>query len=319
MIARKLPTPEPRQRQQPKYPPPACPSLRFADHTLLTETTTKPYSLPEHIPGPGILTLLSGTGQFSLNGETLTLDNTRYLFLDRTSRLSIHLPRPDTQPLFLFFRTDTVNEALTKQHADFCWLERPHHMSPALGEQLAWLARLGNNCSSFSALKADAIIRDILLDLTRQALAAEAIAKRLPVSRQSTRIDLFKRLSLAREWIHANYSSPASLEAMAESALLNSQHFLRMFRDCFGSTPHQYLMEVRLAAARQLLLETKEPVTAICRLTGFESLSSFSGLFRQRFGASPKAYRQNPTPSAHSSAPPSGSSDPIPPPTPISD
>ena len=79
---------------------------------------------------------------------------------------------------------------------------------------------------------------------------------------------------------------------MAEAALLNSQHFLRMFRDCFGITPHQYVIDVRLDAARKLLTETKEPVTAICRLTGFESLSSFSGLFRQRFGASPKAYRQ---------------------------
>jgi AraC family transcriptional regulator len=294
MIARKLLTPEPRQEQQPRQPRPACPTFRFSDHTLLTETITRPYSFPEHIPGPGILTLLSGTGRFALNGETLTLDNTRYLLIDRGSRLSVRMPRPDTQPLFLFFRTDTVNEALTKQHADFCWLERAHPMNDALRETLAWLVRLGNSCSSFSALKADAMIRDILLDLIRQALAAETIAERLAVSRRSTRIELYKRLSLARECIHANYASPLPLDKMAATALLNSQHFLRMFRDCFGITPHQYVIDVRLTAARQLLTETKEPVTAICRLTGFESLPSFSGLFRQRFGASPKAFRQNP-------------------------
>jgi AraC family transcriptional regulator len=284
MIARKLLTLE---------PPVTCPTLGFSDHTLLTETIPRPYSCPPHIPGPGILTLLSGTGRASLNGETITLDPTRYLLIDRGSRLSIRLPRPETQPLFLFFRTDTVNEALTKYYTDFCWLERAHPMNTTMRDRLESIVRLGNSCSSFSALKADSMIRDILLDLIRQSLAAETAAKRLIVARRSTRIELYKRLALAREWIHANYSSAAPLQAMAKVAVLNTQHFLRMFRDCFGITPHQYVIDVRLTAARQLLAETKEPVTAICRLTGFESLSSFSGLFRQRFGASPKAYRQS--------------------------
>jgi transcriptional regulator GlxA family with amidase domain len=66
-----------------------------------------------------------------------------------------------------------------------------------------------------------------------------------------------------------------------------------MFRDCFGITPHHYVIDVRLAAARKLLTETTEPVSAICRMTGFESPPSFSSLFRSRFGASPKAYRQS--------------------------
>ena len=277
---------------------PANPAPRFADHTLLTETTASAYTCPEHIPGPGILTLLSGAGRFSLGAETFPLHPARYLLINSGSRLSIRLPRPDTQALFLFFRTDIVNDALTKQHADFCWLERSHPMNPELKERLDYLVRVGGSCSSFSALRADAMIRDILLNLIRDALAAEATAEKLAVSRRSTRIALFKRLSLAREWIHANYSSPAPLEAMAETASLNRQHFLRMFRDCFGITPHQYVIDVRLTAARRLLSETREPVTAICRMTGFESLPSFSGLFRRRFGISPMAYRL--TPSAHS-------------------
>jgi AraC-like DNA-binding protein len=284
MIARKLLTPEPQ---------PACPTFRFADHTLFTGTIEKPYTCPPHIPGAGILTMISGTGRFSLNDETIALDNTQYLLINRGSRLSIRLPRPEAQPLFLFFRAGTVDEALTKYHTDLCLLERPHPMTADLKDRLEWLVRFGNSSSSFGALKADAMVRDILLDLIRQALAATATAERLAVSRQATRIELYKRLSLAREWIHANYASPLPLESMAEKAQLNRQHFLRMFRDCFGITPHQYVIDVRLAAARKLLTETTEPVSAICRMTGFESAPSFSSLFRSRFGASPKAYRQN--------------------------
>ena len=317
MIARNLLTPEPQSIGT---------TLRFADHTLLTGTIAKPYSFPQHIPGAGILTLLSGTGRFTLNGETITLDPTRYLLIDRGSHLSIHIDRPslgegwprtETQPLFLFFRAETVDEALTKYHTDLCWLQRAHPMDAVLKDRFEWLVRLGNSCSSFSALKADGMIREILLDLTRQALAAEATAGRLAVSRRSTRIELFKRLSQAREWIHANYASPLPLDSIAEKAQLNRQHFLRMFRDCFGATPHKYLMEVRLAAARELLADTTEPVTAICRMTGFESAPSFSGLFRRRFGTSPMAYRL--TPSAHSSTRPSGSAYPTHPPGSTSD
>jgi AraC-like DNA-binding protein len=284
MIARKLLAPESLV---------ACPTLRFADHTLFTGTIEKPYTCPPHIPGAGILTMLSGTGRFSLNNETITLDNTQYLLTNRDSRLSIRLPHVEAQPLFLFFRAGTVDEALTKYHTDLYLLERTHPMNADLKDRLKWLVRSGNSSSSFGALKADAMIRDILLDLIRQALAAAATAKRLAVSRQATRIELYKRLSLAREWIQANYASPLPLGSMAEKAQLNRQHFLRMFRDCFGITPHQYVIDVRLAAARKLLTETTEPVSAICRMTGFESPPSFSSLFRSRFGASPKAYRQS--------------------------
>jgi AraC-like DNA-binding protein len=299
--------------------------LSFSDHTLVTETTVRPYACPEHIPGPGILTMLAGNGRYVVNREMMTLDSHQYLLIDRGSRLSIHLPHPGVQPLFLFFHADMVSKALAKQQADLCWLERLHPMNAVLAERLQWLVRLGNNCSSFSALKADAMIRDILQEFIRQALAADQESDRLPVTRRSTRIELFKRLSLAREYILANYSAPVSLDDMAEKAMLNSQHFLRMFRDFYGITPHRYVIDVRLSAAKQLLTNTKEPVSAICRQTGFESLSSFSGLFRQRFGAAPSLYRKKYaicellTPSAHSSALPSGYAYPIRPPAPTSD
>jgi hypothetical protein len=174
MIARKLLTPEPQ---------PVCPAFRFAEHTLLTEIISKPYSFPQHIPGAGILTMISGTGRLQLNDLTFTLDPTRYLIVNQNSRLSIRLPRAEAQPLFLFFRAGTVDEALTKYHTDLCLLERSHPMNEDLKDRLEWLVRFGNSSSSFSALKADAMIRDILLDLIRQALAAAATAERLDVSR----------------------------------------------------------------------------------------------------------------------------------------
>lgn len=282
MIARKLLPPMPLSKGT---------ALAFSDHLLFTEKTETPYTYPEHIPGLGILTMLAGSGGCAINRKMEALDSSHFLLINRGSCLSIHLPEPGVQPLFLFFHPVLVSEALTRQPVDLAWLERVHPMNPVLQERLEWLARLGNSCSSFSALKADAIIRDILLEFIGQALAASRQSDQLRVSRRATRIELFKRLSVVREWILAEYSSPITLDDMAARALLNSQHFLRMFRDCYGTTPHRFLTDTRLEAARQLLTDTEQPVSAICRQTGFESLSSFSGLFRQHFGAPPSAYR----------------------------
>jgi AraC family transcriptional regulator len=266
--------------------------ITFSDNTLLSERTAAPYTCPPHIPGPGILTMLTGIGRYGINREISTLDSSRYLLINQDSLLTVHLPHPDVQPLLLFFRADMVKDALSRQQADLCWLERVHPMTIQLQQRLEWLAQLGNSCSSFSALKADAMIRDILQEFIREAVAADHVSERLPVTRRSTRIELYKRLSAAREWILANYPAAISLEAMAEPATMNPQHFLRMFRDCYGITPHQFVIDVRLTVARQLLTETKQPVSAICRQTGFESFSSFSGLFRRRFGSSPSTYRE---------------------------
>ena len=64
-----------------------------------------------------------------------------------------------------------------------------------------------------------------------------------------------------------------------------------MFKQAFGQTPMQFLQARRLDEARRLLSGTDQPVTAICLAVGFESLGSFSWLFRKRFGLSPRQFR----------------------------
>jgi transcriptional regulator GlxA family with amidase domain len=64
-----------------------------------------------------------------------------------------------------------------------------------------------------------------------------------------------------------------------------------MFKLAFGRTPMQLLQEARLEAARNMLVHTSDDITSVCLAAGFESLGSFSWLFRKRFGVSPRAFR----------------------------
>ncbi|MBV7327499.1 AraC family transcriptional regulator [Chloroflexi bacterium TSY] len=116
--------------------------------------------------------------------------------------------------------------------------------------------------------------------------------EQLPAARYSTRVELYQRLHHARDYMHASLAESLSLADIAQVVHLSPHHFLRSFKEAFGITPHAYLIQKRIERAQYLLAHTTHPVTEICLDVGFESLSSFSNLFRRETGLSPRAYRQ---------------------------
>jgi transcriptional regulator GlxA family with amidase domain len=81
------------------------------------------------------------------------------------------------------------------------------------------------------------------------------------------------------------------VDQLARRAGLSAFHFIRTFRSAYGQTPHQYLRARRIERARDLLITTPMPITEVCVQVGFQSLGSFSSLFRRVTGETPAAYR----------------------------
>ena len=92
--------------------------------------------------------------------------------------------------------------------------------------------------------------------------------------------------------MEANYHTKLPLAEMAQIAFLSPHHFLRSFKLAFGVTPHQYIISLRLDAARHSLITCERTVSEICSEVGFESLGSFSWLFKKHYGLSPDQYRK---------------------------
>lgn len=104
--------------------------------------------------------------------------------------------------------------------------------------------------------------------------------------------DIDERLRRARRFIDERYDEPLDLIEISREACLSRYHFLRLFRDTFETTPHQYLIKKRIEKAKWLLRARTLSVTDICFEVGFESLGSFSSLFRKRVGDAPAQYRR---------------------------
>jgi AraC-like DNA-binding protein len=105
--------------------------------------------------------------------------------------------------------------------------------------------------------------------------------------------DTLARLSRARAFIDAHHAEAIDLEAIARAACLSRFHFLRLFRQAYGETPHRRLQRRRIEAARELLGATELSVTEVCMSVGFESLGSFSSLFAREVGLAPIHYRRS--------------------------
>jgi AraC-like DNA-binding protein len=102
--------------------------------------------------------------------------------------------------------------------------------------------------------------------------------------------DIYQRIASAKIYIDENYHEPIDLQEISEQAFLSRFHFHRLFTKIYRRTPHQYLTQKRLDKARNLLAENK-PVTEVCNEVGFESIGSFSVLFKKEIGFAPTYYR----------------------------
>ncbi len=98
--------------------------------------------------------------------------------------------------------------------------------------------------------------------------------------------------------IEDNYMNPLGLEDFAYLSGRSLSSFKRDFKSIYKVSPGAYIREKRLLKAKELIEATKLPVKEIGYETGFDSVSHFSRSYKQFFGISPSAWRDQTSESA---------------------
>jgi AraC-like DNA-binding protein len=93
-------------------------------------------------------------------------------------------------------------------------------------------------------------------------------------------------------WIDAHSHRQIDLDDAAAQAGISPFHFLRLFSNVLGVTPHQYLVRSRLRHAARLLSDDDRSVTDIAYDVGFGDLSNFVRTFHRAAGVSPRRFRE---------------------------
>jgi AraC family transcriptional regulator len=249
----------------------------------------------------------NGRALYKFGRAEVTVDDGGYLILNNRQPYSIEIASPTKVETFVLWFPDGWAEDVLRNFDETN--ETLLTNSPGEnGAKVSFFERYTSHDRIVSpkvralraAFKGEETIQDSWLEEKLRALLASMLSSQrslkheisnLPAVRASTREELWRRVNRARDYLHAHLSAPISLSDVAAAACLSPFHLLRVFQAAFHQTPHQYLNECRLDRAKFLLEKTRIPVTAICLECGFSSLGSFSTLFHQRCGMSPRAWR----------------------------
>ena len=128
-------------------------------------------------------------------------------------------------------------------------------------------------------------IHAMLLELVGITLKGQA--------QESNRVSLAReRLAPALQFLDVHATKHPSLNDVARTVNLSSEHFHRLFHAIFHTTPHQYALARRMTLAKNLLAEGHFSVAEVAERCGYEDAFYFSRVFRRHFGVSPGHVRR---------------------------
>ena len=106
-----------------------------------------------------------------------------------------------------------------------------------------------------------------------------------------TRKELLGRLSFGKQFMDENFLSINEINEVSVTSNLSEFHFFRSFRQAYGTTPYQYLLNKRLEFSRTLITQGNMSLTEISMHCNFPDLFTFSKAFKRHYGISPSQLR----------------------------
>lgn len=278
--------------------------ISVSEHSssILTAKTDGRY----HWKGMGSLSFkyaIQGEARYKLKDRYLLAESSNFIILNQEQPYELFVESKLTTETFcIFFGQPLVadvflnvikssEQILEIDHSTEMpiFFERTH---PITQEMLAAISHLKLSITreQDSELMKE-LLYSFLFGLVVNEYNRQTESDKLRLTKKSTRQELFKRITVARDYAHAMYGDTVTLEKLAQVSCLSPNHLLRSFKQMLGISPIQYLNRIRLQKAKQLLLQTNIPIQEVCNEVGYSSIGTFSNHFRKLTGFSPTNFR----------------------------
>lgn len=124
------------------------------------------------------------------------------------------------------------------------------------------------------------------------ALTAQLIARLICITQSEDLVTLTGSIQQAQQLIVSHSGETIDLEALAKKVNMSYSLFRKRFKQYTGLSPHQFLIQVRLKRACQMLISSSLSVNEIAQALGFESVPYFFRIFKSKMKCTPSDYRQ---------------------------
>lgn len=180
-----------------------------------------------------------------------------------------------------------VEQGEIQDHLSFHISLVPHefHSVLSLMDCLKLELSVGDNLSDVII---ENVICSILLIFNRVLMNMEALQNKKVDHLQKDRIDTINTIL---QYIDLNYSKPLTVEILAKQTSMSRTIFYENFCRLVGQSPHRYITEKRITAAKQLLQDTYMVESEIASCVGFRDLSTFHRNFIKICGCTPGQFR----------------------------
>ena len=101
------------------------------------------------------------------------------------------------------------------------------------------------------------------------------------------------QMSAVCQFMYDNYMQKLSVEDCARQCKLSPGRFAHVFKEAIGKSPLEYINEIRISKAKELLLSQNHTVSEIAEMVGFPNQIYFSKIFKKKTGVSPKQYSKS--------------------------
>lgn len=132
---------------------------------------------------------------------------------------------------------------------------------------------------------------DDLVSLCLEILIFKLVEGQLGTPNPADAGDHLAAIGRALDYIETALGQSLDVKSIAGAAGLSPYYFNRVFKAAQQTSVHRYVLDRRLARARELLATTEQAIAAIAIDTGFSSQSHLTTAFRQRFGVTPAQFR----------------------------
>ncbi|MEL6810718.1 MAG: AraC family transcriptional regulator [Bacteroidota bacterium] len=248
--------------------------------------------------------VIKGYENYKVGGRNFTIKDRQYLLVN--DQQEVWCKQAEAKAISIFLNKEVVCNVLdtmlysseqllenpfAREKKEINFFENLYSNQDALGEFLTYFECVQARQKNFN------INEELFYVLAERLLWAQIEVRKsidqLDSVKYSTRSELYRRATIARNYIEDHIYDSFNLDILSRFSGLSKYHLLRTFKAIYHTTPYNYYLRLKVKRSEAMLRDSSLSITHIAEISGFNDIHSYSKRFKALNGLTPTAFRKS--------------------------